>query len=69
VSINAKNCGKPSKIPFTYCFKKEIIWGKSEMEKEQHVQIPAKSWWFSLIWPTFENFIVSHGQHANFLPD
>jgi hypothetical protein len=24
---------------------------------------------FSLIWPTFENFIVSHGQHANFLPE
>jgi hypothetical protein len=23
----------------------------------------------SLIWPTFENFIVSHGQHANFLPE
>ena len=25
--------------------------------------------WFSLIWPTFENFIVSLGQHANFLPE
>ena len=24
---------------------------------------------FSLIWSTFENFIVSHGQHANFLPE
>ena len=24
---------------------------------------------FSLIWPTFENFIVSLGQHANFLPE
>ena len=23
----------------------------------------------SLIWPTFENVIVSHGQHANFLPE
>ena len=25
--------------------------------------------WFSLIWPTFENCIVSLGQHANFLPE
>jgi hypothetical protein len=61
--------GNPPKYPLLIASRKNIIWGKSEMEKEQHIQIPAKSWWFSLIWPTFENFIVSHGQHANFLPD
>ena len=31
--------------------------------------LPTSKWWFSLTWPTFENFIVSLGLQANFLPE
>jgi predicted DNA-binding helix-hairpin-helix protein len=36
-----------------------------KQEKESNLTLSKHS----LIWPTFEHFIVSHGQHANFLPE